>query len=138
VEPLNLTAWLPEHFNELWHDHPRLCSISVVAPDGPALVNVDPAAFATAIDAVVDNAFKHGCLGTRVIVTVVRRGGNIVLTVVNDGTNIPEADRGRVFATPGRGLTTAAGIVRSFGGKIAALPQDRGARIAIVLPAAGG
>lgn len=61
-----------------------------------------------------------------------------MLTVGNLGRNIPEADRGRVFATPGRGLTVAAEIVRSFGGKVSALPHRGGARVAIVLPAAGG
>ena len=135
--PLDLTAWLPAHFAALWHDHPRGFSISVVVPAGPAVVNVDPAAFATAIDAIVDNAFRYGATLTPVVVAVFRRGGDILLTVENLGRNIPETDRGRVFQQPGRGLTTAAEIVRSFGGKIAAMPHEVGARIAVLLPAAG-
>lgn len=136
MQPLDLTAWLPAYLREKWHDHPRDLSISVVVPDGPALVAADPVQLAQVIDIIVDNAFRYGATLTPVNVTVARRGSDILLTVVNEGANIPEADRGRVFDQPGRGLTTAAGIVRSFGGKIVALPQRGGARIAILLPAA--
>lgn len=137
MPPLDLTTWLPAYLREKWHEHPRDLSLSVVVPDGPAVVAADPARLAQVIDIVVDNGFRHGGTLTPVVVTVTRRGGDILLTVVNEGNNIPEAERGRVFATPGRGLTTAAEIVRSLGGKIAALPQRGGARIAILLPAVG-
>jgi K+-sensing histidine kinase KdpD len=134
LEPLDLTTWLPAHFDALWSGHPRGYSISVVVPDGPTVIAVEPAAFGQAIDNVVDNAFKYGSLATPVVVTVAVRGGSVVLSVENLGTNIPEAGRGRVFEQPGRGLTVAAEIIGGFGGKIAALPHRDGARIAIVLP----
>lgn len=135
MPPLDLTTWLPAYLREKWHDHPRDLSLTVVVPDGPALVAADAGQLAQVIDIVVDNGFRHGRTLTPVIVTVTRRGSDILLTVVNEGANIPEAERGRVFEQPGRGLTTAAHIVRSLGGKIVALPQRGGARIAILLPA---
>lgn len=131
---LDLTAWMPAYLREKWHDHPRGASLVTAVPDGPAFVVAEPTRLAQVIDIVVDNAFKHGRTATPVTVTIARRGMDILLTVVNEGTNIPEAERGQVFEQPGRGLATAAGIVRSFGGKIVALPQRGGARIAILLP----
>jgi signal transduction histidine kinase len=137
VKPLDLTAWLPEYLRDTWHRHPRGASIRTVVPDGPAAVAADPEWFGQVIDFVIDNACRYGATLAPVTVTVARRGSDIVVTVVNEGVNIPEAERGRVFQQPGRGLTLAAYIVRSLGGKIAALPQKGGARIAILLPAAG-
>lgn len=135
MSPLDLTVWLPKYLHDKWDDHPRGVAIRTVVPDGPAVVAVDPARLAQVIDTLVDNGFKHGMNFTLVTVTVARRDRDILLTVVNEGTNIPEAERGRVFEQPGRALTKAAEIVRSLGGKIAALPQRGGARIAILLPA---
>lgn len=132
--PLDLSTWLPAHVAT----QSRGALLRVVVPDSPAPVAVDPERFGQVLDIIIDNAFRYGTPGTPVIVTVARRGSDIVLTVENEGQNIPEADRGRVFAQPGRGLTAAAEIVRSFGCKIVALPHRTGARIAILLPAAGG
>jgi len=152
TQPVDLTTWLPKHFAEKWHDHPRELSIRVVAPDHPTVVAVHPPLFAQAVDNVVDNSFKHGMNFTLVTVTVARRGESVVITVDDMGPGIPEADRGRVFEPfyrspdarrggiegTGLGLSVTARIVRAFGGKVSALPHQGGARIAIVLPAAGG
>lgn len=133
MQPIDLATWLRDHFQTRWAGDLRGNRIAVEGV-GPIVVTVEPEMFGVALDTLIENAFKYGIDGTPVLVSISRRASNILITVVNHGTNIPEAERGRVFEQPGRGLTRVAEIIRSFGGKISALPQRGGARIAIVLP----
>lgn len=112
-----------------------------LAPVAPALaVHGDRLRLGQAIGNVVANAAEHGrgCieLSARLL------GGRVRIEVVDDGPGLP-APVADLAARPhggrgtrGRGLAIAAGIVRRHGGRLASAPSDRGARLALDLPAA--
>ena len=75
---------------------------------------------------IIENAAKYG--GGSVFVTVSRTGGQVAITVEDDGKGIPEADRGRLFDRgerldtdkPGTGLGLAIvrDVVGIYGGSV--------------------
>jgi signal transduction histidine kinase len=92
---------------------------------------------------LIGNAIRHG--GGTVLV----RGGvdarrlpvRALVEVIDDGAGLPapvdelarRARKGR--GAHGRGLAIAAGIAAAHGGRLAAAPTDRGARLVLELPA---
>lgn len=90
---------------------------------------------------LIANAIEHG--GAVVEVRGCAGDGGARIEVVDDGPGFPEpvaelarrARRGR--GSHGRGLAIAAGIAAAHGGRLAAAPADRGARLVLDLPAAG-
>ncbi len=104
---------------------------------------------AQAVGNLVANAIEHG--GG----TVEVRGGahrdRVRLEVIDGGTGLPEPvdrlvrraghghtrrDRARKRAGRGRGLAIAAAIAEAHGGRLAAAPSERGARLVLELPVA--
>lgn len=118
------------------------CELAL-SPVPPAVqVRGDRIRLAQAVGNVVANAVEHGRgrielsareLGDRVRIEVEDEGPGLPATVA-ELTARPRAGRG----TRGRGLAIAAEIARRHGGRLASAPSDRGARLALELPAAGG
>ena len=91
---------------------------------------------------LIANAIEHG--GGQICVRGRCDGGTLRIEVTDSGRGLPapvaelvrrpRAGRG----TRGRGLAIAAGIAERHGGRIAAAPSDRGARLVLELPAAAG
>lgn len=71
-------------------------------PDG-LLVRGDEAALARAVDNLVGNALKFSPEGTSVTVSAGRRGGEILLSVADEGPGIPETERALIFGRFVRG-----------------------------------
>jgi signal transduction histidine kinase len=110
--------------------------------DGPQWTTADPDAVRRAVDNLVDNAVRHArnrvCLGLS--------GG--VVTVVDDGPGIPEADRERVFdrftrlddarardgGGAGLGLAIVRELVRRQGGTVVLADAGPGVRAEVRLP----
>ncbi|MFS2020814.1 sensor histidine kinase [Massilia sp. CT11-108] len=98
-----------------------------------------------ALTNVIDNAIKYTGRGGEITVRVAPDGGDVLVTVTDNGPGIPEADRARVFerfvrATDqgegcGLGLAIVRDIVAQHGGTVELQDaRPRGLRVAIRLP----
>ena len=132
---------LGEELLASWHVVARASGSDLRVGPTPAGVRVrgDRVRLAQALSNLVANALEHG--GGPVDLAVHRRGGAVHVEVADRGPGLPapvgeltrrrRAGRGR----RGRGLAIADQIARSHGGRLATAPADRGARIALELPA---
>jgi two-component system, OmpR family, sensor kinase len=118
-------------------------------PAKPMLTMGVPSALTRAVSALVDNAIAHGHPGGHVVISVLRRGAQVVVSVIDDGEGIdpehlPEllhrfargpsaGGQGRRF---GLGLSLVEEVVRAHGGLLEfdGKPGE-GSRFALVLPA---
>lgn len=114
----------------------------LLAPVVPgALVRGDRLRLGQAIGNVVANAVEHG--RGQIELSARELGDRVRIEVLDDGPGLP-APVAELAARPragrgvrGRGLAIAADIARRHGGRLASAPTDRGARLALDLPAAG-
>ncbi len=80
---------------------------------------------------VVDNAWKYSAPGARIKITAARSGDSAVLSVHNQGNQIPDDERDRIFAKfyrgaisrsqvegTGLGLAIAKAIAEAHGGSV--------------------
>jgi two-component system sensor histidine kinase MprB len=124
-------------------------SRGVPARTDPAVLHGDPDALERALANLVDNAVKFS--GMRgVAVDLATYGGDAVLEVRDEGPGIPPADLPYIFdrfhrssaarALPGSGLGLAIvkQIADAHGGRVEAVPVDRGALLRLTLPLASG
>lgn len=123
-------------------------SIRVDCPDTGITVDADPGLMKSVVYNIVSNAVKYGKPGGDVLVTVMRDGLSVDLSVYNDGMGIPEADLGRVFDRftrlegagrarkgSGLGLYLVKLIVEMHGGRVKAESEaGKWARITVTLP----
>jgi signal transduction histidine kinase len=122
----------------------------VTASIAAARVTGDPARLSQAIRNLVDNAARHTTGGVELGVGV--DGGNVVVTVDNDGPPIPESERARVFdrfarleesrdrdrGGSGLGLAIVRTVVEAHGGTVHAGASPTGqCRFEIRLPRDG-
>lgn len=107
-----------------------------------AYVRGDRLRLARASGNLIANAIEHG--GGAVAVRGRVDHGSIRIEVIDDGPGLPaavaalarrpRAGRGH----RGRGLAIAAGVAEAHGGRLAAAPSDRGARLLLELPLSAG
>jgi signal transduction histidine kinase len=110
------------------------CSLAVAAEPG-AVIHADQLRLAQAIGNLVSNAVHHGGAGVRVAVTPGGRHARV--EVQDEGPGLPapvselvRAARGRT--TPhGHGIAVADRIASEHGGRLAAAPATRGARLVL-------
>jgi signal transduction histidine kinase len=114
-------------------------SVAVEAASG-LVVRADHARLAQACGNLVANAVEHG--GGAVRVRARALGGAVRVEVTDDGPGLPAPvdalltrARGR-RARRGHGLAVAAEVARRHGGRLAAGPSPRGARLVLELPPA--
>jgi len=114
----------------------------VVRPMAGALVvRGDRLRLAQATGNLIANAIEHG--GGTVEVRAGPHGAGVRLEVTDEGPGLPApvaalARRPRAGrGDRGRGLAIAAAIAADHGGRLAAAPAERGARLVLDLPAAG-
>jgi two-component system sensor histidine kinase KdpD len=119
------------------------------APDGP-LAFVDPRLTSTALARVIENAARYAPGVTPIAITAAVNGGELRITVDDEGPGIPDADLPRLFdpfyragsrSTDGlgMGLAIARGLlVAQHGGITAENRSPRGARFSIVIATGGG
>jgi two-component system phosphate regulon sensor histidine kinase PhoR len=111
-------------------------------------VRHDPTALTLAVSNLVDNAFKYAAQARTIAVSAHHDDTGVVITVIDDGEGIPEAERHRVFekfvrGSTGNGRGTGLGlaivmqVVRAHRGTIRLdAAEPRGARFRIRLPIA--
>lgn len=113
--------------------------LRVAAPPGAPTVRGDRTRLAQACENLLANAIEHG--GGTVEVRAQANHGRVRIEVRDEGPGLPapvaelarHARAGRGHR--GRGLAIAADIAARHGGRLAAAPSPRGARVAIELPA---
>ena len=121
-----------------------------IAPDLPA-IRGDAQFLGQVMFNLLDNAHKHGG-GSGAIVHARREGGDVVVTITDEGPGIKPSDLERIFekfyrggrpdgrkAGTGLGLSICRGLVNAMGGTISAQSpavRRRGTRIVMRFPAA--
>jgi signal transduction histidine kinase len=107
---------------------------------GPAALLCDRYRLAQATGNLIANAIEHG--GGAIEVVGRREGEHVRIEVTDRGPGLPApvnelAQRARGGkGRRGRGLAIAATIARRHGGRLAAAPSERGARLVLELPVA--
>lgn len=134
----------------LGHRHPGLQVKLELAPDLPE-VEGDAVLLRRALDNLLDNARKYSPPGTPVRVTAARRGGGVVIEVIDRGEGIAPEDLERVFAPfyrvdrsraratggVGLGLPLARRIAEAHGGTLVARSAPgEGTTMTLTLPGA--
>jgi PAS domain S-box-containing protein len=105
----------------------------------------DPVRFRQVVRNLVTNAIRYG--GPRIYVEVTEEDGEALVSVSDDGSGIPEADREKIFAayersdssekvpgSVGLGLTVSRKLIELMGGSIS-YRYDRGSHFEMRLPA---
>ncbi len=95
---------------------------------------------------VVDNAWKYSRPGSKIRVSGIQAEDNLILTVQNDGSRIPDEERERIFSRfyrgaatraiegTGLGLTIARAIAEAHGGSVWLDPEPDGPTFRFSLP----
>ena len=108
----------------------------------PLWVAAPPELLRSAVAPLVDNALRHA--RSTVELSAERRGGRVLVRVLDDGAGVPEAEAAAVFApghqgpdggSAGLGLAVVRRLVESVGGTVQAVPGV-GGRFEVDLPAA--
>jgi len=110
------------------------------------IVKLDQALMEQSLCNLLLNAASHSQPGTKITLAARVADGRLILSVLDEGSGIPELDLPRIFepfrrgaeAPPGGtglGLAIVDGFVRAHGGKVvAANRQPRGAEFTITIP----
>ena len=116
-------------------------------PEAPLAVRTDAEKLRQVLASLLDNAVRFSPGGGRVTIGAARRGETIVLSVVDQGIGIPDAEQDRIFSKfyrvgdaqtggTGVGLFIAQGLVSALGGRISVRSAEgRGSSFVVELPA---
>lgn len=135
-----------------------LADLDVLAPDrevtvaaaGPVTVTGDAVRLRQVVTNLVGNVLRHTPAGTPFDVAVVRDGGQVRLTVHDDGPGVPAEVAARAFERfvrrgtgsgearggSGLGLAIVAAVVAAHGGTVGLDSDTSGTTVRVVLPAA--
>jgi two-component system sensor histidine kinase KdpD len=126
--------------------------LSIDVPDDLPAILGDKFLLEQMLIQVVDNAWKYSRPGARIRISAHQSGNNILLSVQNDGSEIPESERQRIFDKfyrgskdrsrvegTGLGLAIARTIAEAYQGKfwLDAEPQGPAFRFALPLEVTG-
>jgi two-component system sensor histidine kinase KdpD len=117
-------------------------------PDDLPLVTGDPFLLEQMLLQFVDNAWKYSQPGARIRISGAASGGKVVVTVQNEGSEIPESERDLIFDKfyrgtkyrtriegTGLGLAIARTIAEAFRGKVWLDMEPEGPAFRFALPA---
>lgn len=120
----------------------------IEVPAEPVTVTGDAARLKQVLSNLLGNARNHTPAGTRVVTSLEQGDDEVLLSVIDDGPGIPEAQRADLFerftrgdasrhratGSTGLGLSIAKAVVSAHGGRIELDPGDRGAAFRVHLP----
>jgi signal transduction histidine kinase len=151
-QPVDLRETLERAVNRVVSRWRRHDDFEIELPEGPISARVDVLRIETAIENLVDNAFKYSAPGERVRCALRLEPGVARLVVQDEGIGMSEQDMAQLFTRFGRIVnaenshTTGAGlglylsreIARMHGGEITASSCGaRGSRFELRLPVGG-
>jgi signal transduction histidine kinase len=115
--------------------------MSLEAPDEPVVVTGDAHAISRALTNLIGNAIAHGGGAGQIRVAV---GADRTVDVMDDGPGVPEALQPRLFEPFSRGSSDREGcglglhltreIMRTHGGDVCLMPNERGAVFRLSFP----
>ncbi|HEY1266239.1 MAG TPA: ATP-binding protein [Candidatus Binatia bacterium] len=120
--------------------------VAIEADENLPMVKVDQALLEQSLCNLLLNAAANSPAGSKIVVRAACKGGNLTLSVLDEGKGIPENDLPHIFrgfyrgdgAAPGGtglGLAIVEGFTRAHGGKVSAFNRHTGgAEIAITIP----
>jgi two-component system sensor histidine kinase KdpD len=120
--------------------------VTIEADENLPIVKADQALLEQALCNLLLNAAANSAAGSRIVVRAACRGGNLTLSVLDEGRGIAENDLPHIFsgfyrgdgAAPGGtglGLAIVEGFTRAHGGKVGAFNrQTGGAEITMTIP----
>ncbi|HEY4299642.1 MAG TPA: HAMP domain-containing sensor histidine kinase [Candidatus Didemnitutus sp.] len=149
-ERLDLRA-LVERSADLYSEVAQENGIAVALElPAPVMLDADPVRLGQVVNNLLDNALKYTPAGGRVLLAARADGPSAVLSVSDNGSGIPAAERDAVFRRLyrsdtsrsqrglGLGLSLVRAIVEAHGGTVAAdATPGGGARFTVRLPVAG-
>jgi two-component system sensor histidine kinase KdpD len=122
--------------------------IFVDIPEGLPCVPGDRFLFEQMVTQVLDNAWKYAGAGARIWISAYHAGDEVILTIRNEGNQIPEEERSLVFDRfyrgtrssasiegTGLGLAIAKTIVEAHGGRVWLEAAPEGPEFRFALPA---
>ncbi|BBY08045.1 sensor histidine kinase [Mycobacterium noviomagense] len=123
-------------------------SVRLVGDDDQLPIRADPSRIAQILSNLLDNARRYTPPGGDITVCLETRDQNAVVTVIDSGPGIPQADRERVFdrlvrlddsrdrdsGGAGLGLPIARALAQAHHGTLECLPQPCGAAFRLTLP----
>jgi two-component system sensor histidine kinase KdpD len=122
--------------------------VLVNIPDGLPLVRGDRFLFEQMVTQILDNAWKYGGAGARIWISAHQSGDDVVLSIRNEGNQIPEDERALVFDRfyrgarshasvegTGLGLAISKTIVEAHGGRVWLEAAAEGPEFRFALPA---
>jgi signal transduction histidine kinase len=129
--PANITELLEEAATEAQIRSPRHKIVRNLGAGLPK-VNIDASRIREVMDNLLDNAHKYSELGTKVVVSAQRDDHQLLISVADQGTGIPDDELERVFEPMyrieqvpypkmdglGLGLAICKGLVEAHGGRI--------------------
>jgi signal transduction histidine kinase len=122
------------------------CALAI-GPFEPAIVIGDRSLLLQLFMNLLENVVRHAGAGARARIAMHREGGEAVVTLVDDGPGLPEADRARVLRPferghgksgshgSGLGLAIAQAVVRFHDGRLKLLDGAPGMIVEIRFPA---
>jgi two-component system OmpR family sensor kinase len=123
----------------------------VVRTSGAVPVKADARYLRLAVANLIRNALEHAPTDTPVDVSVARRNGNAIITIVDGGPGVSASDRTSIFDPfvtgsnldgdrdgRGLGLFITRRVVEAHGGRVWVESTGRGARFRVSLPVAEG
>jgi len=148
LEPVDLAEAVSAAAHDLrrvLEEHP----VEIAIPPSLPLVRIDPRLFHHCLINLIDNAAKHGPLGTPIRIAAVRKPDGIEMDICDAGPGIPPGEETRIFDSftrldgsdrkggTGLGLAIVKGFAEAMGLKVRAENrQDHtGARFVIGFPA---
>lgn len=148
VDAGELVRWAADIYGPLVEETGgRMTTQAADGAAGPLMVLGQAELLTQALSNLIDNAVTHGGPGVSVSVQAVRDGGQVVLSVADDGPGVPaderdqvlrrfhRLDRSRSQPGSGLGLTMAAAAARAHGGELRLSDNGPGLRVELRLPA---
>lgn len=123
-------------------------TVIVAVPDDLPVVRGDRFLFEQMIGQILDNAWKYAAAGSRVWISAWQENSEIILTIRNEGPQIPEEERMLIFDRfyrgarsrasvegTGLGLAIAKTIAEVHGGRVWLQAAEEGPEFCFALPA---
>lgn len=129
----------------------RLAGVEIVV-DGPSALHaaVDPELLGRVLDNLLDNAVRVSPSGSKICVHHGDSGGDLILTIADQGPGVPPDEREEIFqlfsssptrpgtrGTAGMGLAFCQKVAEAHGGRILLDDQPTGACFVLTLPLFG-